>query len=160
MTEQAQILKELQQAHDGDPWHGSSRAAILADVTLHEAVHHPDGGAHSIWEIVLHMRAWTGEVARRVRGGNPGEPAEGDWPPVGPTSEAAWRAAVEGLSAAHAEVAAAIGGLREGQLDERVGGARDAPLGTGVTYREMLHGLAQHDAYHTGQIALLKKLQR
>lgn len=160
MSEREQILKELQQAHDGEPWHGSSRAAILADVTLNEAMHHPDGGAHSIWELVLHMRAWTSEVARRVREGNPGEPAEGDWPAAGTASEVAWRAAVDGLSAAHAEVAAAVRGLREGQLDERVGGARDAPLGTGVTHREMLHGLAQHDAYHSGQIALLKRLQR
>ena len=121
---------------------------------------HPGGGAPPSWGAVLHMRAWTGEVARRVREGNPGEPAEGDWPAVGTTSASGWRAALEGLTAAHAEVAAAIGGLREGQLDERVGGARDAPLGTGVTYREMLHGLAQHDAYHSGQIALLKRLQR
>ena len=102
MSEREQILKELQQAHDGEPWHGSSRAAILA----------------------------------------------------------AWRAAVDGLTAAHAEVDAAVRGLREGQLDERVGGVRDAPLGTGVTHREMLHGLAQHDAYHSGQIALLKRLFR
>src|SRR5882672_5980889 len=108
MTEREQILKELKAAHDGDPWHGSSRAAILADVTLAEATHHPDAGAHSIWELVLHMRAWTGEVARRVREGNYGVPPEGDWPPVGTTSAVAWRAALEGLSSAHAEVAAAV----------------------------------------------------
>jgi hypothetical protein len=29
-----------------------------------------------------------------------------------------------------------------------------------MTYRVMLHGLAQHDAYHTGQIALLKRIYR
>jgi uncharacterized damage-inducible protein DinB len=160
MKEREHLLKELQQAHDGDPWHGSSRAAILADVTLNEATRHPDGGAHSIWQLVLHMRAWTNEVARRVREGNPGEPVEGDWPPVGAPSEIAWRATVASLEEAHENVAAAVRGLRDGQLDERVGGNRDAPLGTGVTHREMLHGLAQHDAYHSGQIALLKRLFR
>jgi uncharacterized damage-inducible protein DinB len=160
MSEREQLLKELKQAHDGDPWHGSSRAAILSDVTLNEATRHPDGGAHSIWQLVLHMRAWTTEVARRVREGNPGEPPEGDWPTVGATSEDAWRAAVAGLESAHAELAAAVRNMREGQLDARVGGQRDAPLGAGVTHREMLHGLAQHDAYHSGQIALLKRLYR
>ena len=160
MSERDQLLKELKATHNGDPWHGSSRATILADVTLDEAQRHPDGGAHSIWQLVLHMRAWTNEVARRVSEGNPSEPAEGDWPPVGSVSEHAWRAAVAGLETAHADVVAAVRGLREGQLDERVGGQRDAALGSGVTYREMLHGLAQHDAYHSGQIALLKRLYR
>ncbi len=160
MSEVAFLLKELDEAHDGEPWHGSSRAAILADVTLDEAIHHPDGGAHSIWQLVLHMRAWTNEVARRVREGNPGAPLEGDWPPVGTTSELAWRAAVAGLESAHAELTAAVRGLRDGQLEEPVGGQRNAPLGTGVSHREMLHGLAQHDAYHSGQIALLKRLYR
>ncbi|MEO8335209.1 MAG: DinB family protein [bacterium] len=160
MSERAQLLKELKQAHDGDPWHGPSRAAILADVTLGEATRHPDGSAHSIWQLVLHMRAWTNEVARRVREGNPGEPKEGDWPPVGETSVTTWAAALAGLERAHANLSAAVRELHDGQLDERVGGQRDAPLGTGVTHREMLHGLAQHDAYHSGQIALLKRLYR
>ena len=160
MSERDELLQELKAAHDGEPWHGSSRAAILSDVTLDEAARHADGGAHSIWQLVLHMRAWTNEVARRVREGNPREPAEGDWPPVGAASERTWQAAVASLEAAHAELSAAVRGLRQGQLDDRVGGQRDAPLGTGVTYREMLHGLAQHDAYHSGQIALLKRLYR
>jgi hypothetical protein len=45
----------------------------------------------------------------------------------------------------------------EAGLDEPVGMTRDAPLGTGFSYYVMLHGLAQHDAYHTGQIMLLKR---
>ena len=30
-------------------------------------------------------------------------------------------------------------------------------MGTGVTYYELLHGIVQHDVYHSGQIAILKK---
>jgi hypothetical protein len=32
------------------------------------------------------------------------------------------------------------------------------PLGTGVSYYELLHGIVQHDGYHAGQIAVLKKV--
>ena len=51
----------------------------------------PIPGAHTIWEIVLHLTAWTREVDRRVLGGEPRFPEEGDWPahpgtPAAPTA--------------------------------------------------------------------------
>jgi uncharacterized damage-inducible protein DinB len=160
MSEREHISHELAQAHAGAPWHGSSRAALLADVTMDEALRRPGLAGHTIWELVLHMRAWTGEVARRVREGAPREPAEGDWPPMGAASDDAWQAAIDSLTIAHAELIASVRDMSEGTLDELVDGARDVPLGSGVTHREMLHGLAQHDAYHSGQVALLKRLYR
>jgi len=36
----------------------------------------------------------------------------------------------------------------------------DPPLGSGVPFEVMLHGLAQHNAYHAGQIALLRRALR
>ena len=159
MNEAEFILNELEKGHAGDPWHGPSRASVLADVTLDEAARRP-GGGHTMWELVLHMTSWTREVARRLREGSPHEPVEGDWPPMGAHVEARWHTAVEHLDAAHADVIAAIRALRDGQLDEMVGADRHAPTGSGVSYREMLHGLAQHDAYHTGQISILKRLYR
>jgi hypothetical protein len=47
--------------------------------------------------------------------------------------------------------------MREGGLDEPVGRPRDRALGTGDSYYVMLHGVAQHDAYHLGQVSLLKR---
>ena len=41
-----------------------------------------------------------------------------------------------------------------------IGTDRDAPLGSGVSYAAMMQGLLQHDAYHLGQVALLKKASR
>lgn len=155
MAEKNEIIAELRRAHDGDPWHGPSRAAVLADVTLEEAVRRPGAQGHSIWELVLHMRAWTREVARRVREGSTGNPREGDFPRVGAPSMDAWRAAVTSLAAAHAEVADAVREMSDARFGERVGGDDN-----GATFRITLHGLAQHDAYHTGQIAMLKKIYR
>jgi uncharacterized damage-inducible protein DinB len=31
-------------------------------------------------------------------------------------------------------------------------------MGAGVSHYELLHGIVQHDAYHAGQIAVLKKI--
>ncbi len=106
------------------------------------------------------MTAWTGEVSRRLGGAAPGPPAEGDWPAVGRVSEASWSRARDALRIAHAELAAAAARFPESRWSERIGGELDLPLGTGVTYAAMLAGLVQHDAYHSGQVGLLRKALR
>ena len=103
------------------------------------------------------MTAWHGEVRRRLGGGTPSMPAEGDWPePPAPTA-AAWRRAVEKLSASLEDLCEAARGLSEKDLVRRVG-TLNRPLGTGVTIHEMLVGILQHDTYHSAQIALLRKV--
>ena len=161
MNDRERLLDELARAHAGDPWHGPSRRAVLADVTLDEAIRRPAGGAHGIWALVLHMRAWTNEVARRLGGAAPAEPEEGDYPPVpsSPTTEA-WTAAVRSVDDAHARIRSVLERFPVERLDDIIGDERVPALGSGVTYRAMLHGLAQHDAYHTGQVAILKKMYR
>lgn len=155
------LLKQMAATNLGDPWYGTSRSDILDDVTATQAASHPIGGAHSIWELVLHMSAWTGEVLRRLGGSEPAEPAEGDWPGVpANATAAAWHKALANLEAAHAELQDAAQDLPIRRWHEPVGKHRDAPIGSGVTIGEMLVGLAQHDAYHTGQIALLLKSLR
>jgi uncharacterized damage-inducible protein DinB len=111
-----------------------------------------------MWELVLHMTSWTDEVRRRLGGAEPGTPDAGDWPPVTDVSEAAWERAKAGLAAAHAALLADAARLSATDLARRVGTVRDPELGTGVTYAGLLVGLAQHDAYHTGQLALVRRL--
>jgi uncharacterized damage-inducible protein DinB len=160
MTEIDRLVRELEHAHAGSPWHGPSRASVLADVTIDEAGRRPSANGHSIWALVLHMTAWTGEVARRVREGNPRTPREGDWPAPGAGDERSWQDALTALDAAHRDLVAAIRASAPARLDERTGVTDDPTGGGGVTYRVMLHGVAQHDAYHTGQISLLKRIYR
>jgi hypothetical protein len=144
----------------GDPWHGLSLAALVESVTAEGAAAHPVPGAHSIWELVLHMTGWAGEVLQRVHGREAGEPDEGDWPPVGDVDEARWRAAVERLFAAHRALSAATRALEPDSLDRPVTDRRDPALGTGLSRAVTLHGLVHHTVYHSGQIALLKAALR
>jgi uncharacterized damage-inducible protein DinB len=161
VSEIDELISDLDRGHAGDPWHGPSRAAVLSDVSAEEAGWRPPGGAHSIWELVLHMTGWTGEMASRLRGAPPKLPAAGDWPAVpSAVTDAEWKRALQALEVAHGELVGALRAMDPATLGEQMSKARDAPLGTGVTYRTMLRGVAQHDAYHTGQIAILKKLYR
>lgn len=152
------LIDQLRRAHDGDPWHGSPVITVLSGVTAPQAATAPPNGAHSIWAIVLHMTGWRREVAARAAGTPAGEPPEGDWPGVPEPTDTAWRKAVEDLTAAHHEVVAAASRLTDEDLFTSTTDPRNRPLGSGVTRYELLHGLAQHDAYHAGQIGILRRV--
>ncbi len=151
------LASEFAGIQSGDPWYGASIERVLADVTAETAVAHPLAGGHSIWELVLHMTGWVREVNRRLEKGGWQEPANGDWPAPPETTAANWSKAVRALLQAHTDLRATLAGVSPARLGERVGAERDPAAGTGVTCEEMLQGLLQHDAYHLGQISLLKK---
>ena len=67
-SEADRLIDQFKRAHDGDPWHGSPVMEILEGVTAAQAAQRPPNGAHSIWELVLHMTGWRNEVARRATG--------------------------------------------------------------------------------------------
>ena len=157
MNEIVRIVDQLEREHSGDPWHGSPLSQILDGVTHAAASVRPVPGAHSIWELVLHMAAWKNEARHRLAGSPAAEPREGDWPAVGEVNEVAWMQARERLDLAHRLLVSAIREFPEARLYEATNDHRDGALGIGVTYYELLHGLVQHDVYHAGQIAILKK---
>jgi uncharacterized damage-inducible protein DinB len=141
----------IERSVSGPMWHGPSLTDLVGDVTAEQAAAHPVAGGHSIWELVLHMTSWT-EIAReRLVGSAKGDPtAEEDWPPVSDESPEAWRAAVERLKDAHRELAVDIAALDDSCLIGRVPGKDHSVL-------TMAHGIVEHDAYHGGQIAILKR---
>jgi uncharacterized damage-inducible protein DinB len=153
----AALIGQFAATHSGDPWYGSSRSKLLDGIDANQAAAHPIPGAHSIWELVLHMAAWTNEVRRRLEGTPPADPLEGDWPPVGPVTREGWIRALASLNRTHTDLRSAIEALAPDRWSEPVGPVRDPALGTGVSVAGMLVGIAQHDAYHTGQVALLRR---
>jgi uncharacterized damage-inducible protein DinB len=161
MPERDRLIDSLRRAHDGTPWHGPSRADVLADVSAHEAAYRASEDSHTLWEIVLHMRSWTEEVLRRARGGVPSEPARGDWPAM-PRSknDETWRATLASLDAAHQDLVAFVATMPEDARASRVKDRPGDPADSGITQRAMIRSLAEHDVYHTGQLALLKRIAR
>ena len=156
-TEIERIVDQLEREHEGDPWHGSPLRVLLEGVGPEVAAAHPMRHVHSVWEIVLHMTAWKNEVRRRLMGAPAGEPQEGDWPEVpAPTSDA-WKAARERLEEAHRALISTIQTLPEAKLFEPTNDPRNRETGSGVSYYVLLHGIVQHDVYHSGQIALVRK---
>lgn len=133
---------------------------MLADVTAAEAAYRVPG-AHTIWEIVLHMRSWTEEVLARAQGGVPADPVHGDWPAMPSTpNDARWRELLRTLDAAHTAVMAQVAAMDDAARAARVKDRPGDPPGYAITQRAMIRSLAEHDVYHTGQVALLKRIAR
>lgn len=156
MTALALLRDDLARAFDGDPWHGPPLRALLDRFDAAAAAAHPVPVAHSAWEIALHLASWmrvgTARVASRAQ--VDADPAR-DWPAVPvPSDAAAWAATLDALDRAHAGLLAAVDGLHEADLAVPLG----PPVGgTAGTLGFLLAGLAQHAAYHGGQLALLAK---
>ena len=154
MSEAARIADQLRRAFGGEAWHGDSVLEILNGVRSAQASARPIAGAHSIWELVLHIAAWDGAVLRRMGGVAVSLSDAENFPPVTDVSEAAWRAALAQVQRIHEELAAAVSAMPDSKLYEMVPGKE----GAHYTFYYMLHGVVQHELYHAGQIALLKKM--
>lgn len=153
-TEAARIAKQLENAFDGGAWHGPALCELLAGVDAKAAAAHPVAGAHSIWELVLHIAAWDDAVNRRIVLRKALQlKMRQNFPPVTDTSPIAWKKAVARAKQAHADLLNTVRGLSDKRLRERVPGKR-------YDIGFMLHGVAQHELYHAGQIALLKKARK
>ena len=150
MSETTQIVEELKLCFEGEPWHGPSLMEILTGVDAKTAAARPSG-AHSIWELVLHITAWERAIRTRITERRALQLSdEENFPTVTDSSESSWRQAVESLRRNHEDLIQTVSKLSEEQLSEQV-------PGKSYDVRFMLHGAAQHAAYHGGQISLLKK---
>ena len=147
------LREDLRKVYDGDPWHGASITEVLKGVDADVAARRSIPNAHTIWEIVLHMTAWTREVASRVRGTQAKSPPE-DWPPLRfGGGDAAWLAARDDLADAQKEIEAAVDSIKPEDLMRWI----ENHEGTGYTVGTVIRGLLQHHTYHEGQIAILKR---
>jgi uncharacterized damage-inducible protein DinB len=155
-SETARIADQLRRAFDGEAWHGDSVVEILEDVTAKQAAARPIPNAHTIWELVLHIAAWDGAVLRRLSGVAVTLTEAENFPPVRDASESAWRSALTEMKHVHEKLVAAVATLPDSRLDDIVPGKEQE--GAHYTFYYMLHGVVQHELYHAGQIALLKKL--
>jgi uncharacterized damage-inducible protein DinB len=157
VREVERLRRELDATIGGDPWYGSAVSVILDGIDAENAAAHPVKGGHSVWELVAHMTSWVNEVNRRLQGAAHGDPAEGDWPPVGSTTPESWSAAVSRLRQAHQVLARTLVAIEDRDLGRQVAGGQLDGSGQPVTFFQTIVGILQHDAYHAGQIALLKK---
>ena len=148
MSEIERIVEQLRQVHEGEAWHGPSVREAVAGVSARSAAARPVGAAHSIRELVHHIRATDEAVRAHVAGDDAADLPS--WPADAPADAASWRQDLEQLAVTQKALRDAVGRFPEERLHENV-------PGNGHSYWYELLGILHHDLYHAGQIALLKK---
>jgi len=146
------LADQFERGFRGGAWHGPALMEILAGIDVAAARWHPGPTSHSIAEIVGHLTYWLEDTWRQILGeARPLGESGSDWGQPEPDSDTAWQAALADLEAGHGHLWAEVLRLTESRLDE-------ARPGSDTTIRGLLIGTLQHNAYHAGQIALLRKL--
>lgn len=146
--EPGRIREQLDRAYHGGAWHGPSLREVLAGVDARAAAKRPIPNAHTIHEIAAHVLAWEKEaLARLDGGGRDGLPPDEDWPDHPP----GWTELLDELDTTHERLSRKTEALHDEALDQTVAGS------SGTAYH-LLHGIIQHNLYHAGQIAILKKV--
>ena len=150
------LVRMLDEAFEKKAWHGTNLRGSLRGVDAREAAWRPAPGRHNVRELALHAAYWKYAVWRRLTGVKRGSfPLDGsNWfeRSEAPT-EKAWREDLKLLDEQHRRLRGAVASLPAARLEERAKGSR-------VTNLTMLYGIAAHDAYHTGQIQLVRRLYR
>ena len=152
MTAPEQLAARIRRTIEGPMWHGPAIRELLVGIDARAAAARPIAGAHSIWELVLHLAAWAEICEQRLQGRALGDPTpEGDWPPVSAEPSAgAWAQAQGRVASSYERLASAASGLSLTDLTNPIP-QHDYDAAT------MLQGAVEHGAYHGGQIALLKR---
>jgi len=144
------ILDQMDRGFSGDAWHGPPLMGLLEGVSAEGASKHPVKKAHSIWELVQHIDAWNTIVHRRIENQEVEVSSEQDWPRAWEVSEVEWKRALHNLKESRRRLRESVERLRDDQLEEVVDKNKSSRY-------VLLHGIVQHDLYHAGQIAILKK---
>jgi hypothetical protein len=143
------LLRMLAEGYRRTAWHGPNLAAATRGLSPAQVAFRPGPGRHNIWEETVHAAYWKHIAAARLTGDRRPFPVRGsNWFASPPSITAKdWAAARALLRESDAALAAAVEAL------PRTGSRLDA------TRRfDLLLGIACHDAYHAGQIQLLRRM--
>lgn len=149
------IIDLLNTTYEGEEtWHGPSLAEVMRDVTPDIAGLRISPNTHSIAELLFHMTSWRIFCVKKMQGDavfdilTP-EKNFGQLPEK--IDDFEWEALQMELSLSQEELINELDKRDEDDFLEEIVPGRD------YTYYDLLHGIINHDIYHSGQIMILKK---
>ena len=147
------IIKLFKISYDGEPWFGRSVKALLSEVDPKAAMQKPSG-QHSMLELLYHMINWREFTISRIQSGYDKQLKyfeEHDWQQLDHSDQGLWSKGLQLLEDNQQLLMRLLATLDDSMLGNQVGDRE-------YNYRYLFHGVLQHDIYHLGQIAYVKKL--
>jgi uncharacterized damage-inducible protein DinB len=152
MDKKAFLLHGWEIGYDKEDWY-PPLANALKGITAEQANWKPEGAPiNTIWENVHHLTFYKERLLKRLTGEeteNPQGLTNNDTFAVSSVEPSAWEESVKKLDDVHHAIRDIIAGYSDQDLEREV----PDPIGT------WLYSLILHDAYHTGQIIQICKLQ-
>jgi uncharacterized damage-inducible protein DinB len=149
--ETKRISKLFSDLYNGDAWIEVTIQGTIKNISAEQALIHPIENLNSIWEIVNHLVSWREVVLSRMEGEIILEPNNNFFEPIIDNSERAWQETLERYDKSQKSWLVYLEKLNSTDLEKIYSGKK-------YTFYELIHGILQHDAYHLGQIIMLKKL--
>ncbi len=143
------IVKLFEDLQHGDCWVGNNFKTTLHGVDALAAADSISGSSNSIWQLIAHIIYWRTTVVNRLTGSDNPPPFK-DFLLPDELSEANWKQTLHDFEAAYHALRNAIHAIKDEQLE------KSSPK-EGQTFYQVILGCLQHDAYHLGQMMLLKK---
>ena len=147
------IIRNLQNVLTGEPWYGRAVYKILEEINPAMVYKKPDHKSHSLIELLYHMITWAEFCLKQLENASPDEIKEvenKDWRDIDPAQHN-WQKGMMQLKKIHEQIISILETKEDTFLSEIVKQRK-------FNYRFMLNGLIQHNIYHLGQVAYVKKL--
>lgn len=147
------IINSLQRTLDGEPWYGRPVISLLEDIDGSLAYKKASKHAHTLTDLLWHINTWAEFTLLRLQGDQQKDDTytgEIDWRPLKPAVHT-WEKGVEQFKSLNQQIISILQGKDDNLLKEMVDFRE-------YNFRFLLNGYIQHNIYHIGQVAYLKKL--
>ena len=147
------IIRNLQNTLNGEPWFGRALYPILEEVDASKVHTKPNGTEHSLIELLYHMITWADFTLKRIQEDDDMDMMifeKMDWRVINPKIHT-WKKGLAEFKAIHKKIITLLEKKDDLFLKEKVDYRK-------YNFRFLLNGLIQHNIYHLGQIAYIKKL--
>lgn len=152
-TEIEAIIHSMQEILSGEPWYGKSFLTMVNDIDPSKVHQKPNNNSHSMIEILFHMVTWAEFTQHRLEKDQHFDlhAFEAlDWRQTNPEIHT-WNAGIAQFTTATNKIIELLKSCSDPLLEDKVDYRK-------YNFRYLLNGLIQHNIYHLGQIAYVKKL--
>lgn len=142
--EHKELIARVNNFHNGDASYGDPAMKILEGITSESTLKRPDKSTHNIAELLAHIIGWEDVYLKRFQGDTKATIDQNlsfDWKRIDKNEKSVWRSLLSAFEKNHKQLVSLLEQEKSNEMKEK-----------------LVNDIMEHDIYHLGQIALIKKL--